>query len=92
MTGYLETFGRVDGEEIIEELDEFTKIKEDNDSNRIYVTVVLLNDGTFAFGVQFVPDEVYNEAYPMFHIKGSGYETKEEAANAAAKYWEDHIL
>ena len=81
-----ETFGRVDGENIVDEITTFES--EDNYSNRSIVAVVKFKSGKYGFGTQYLSDDPDPEAeLPEFHIKYDNLDTEEEAIDIAEKYF-----
>jgi hypothetical protein len=86
---YAETFGRVDGEEVVDEITTFEY--EDNYSNRSIVAVVKMSTGKFGYGTQYLTDDPDPEAeWPKFHIKENNFDSEEEAIEAAEKYFDEN--
>ena len=88
-SSYVETFGRVDGENVIEEICTFEK--EDNYSNRTIVAVVKFKTGRFGYGIQYVEDEVECDEYPKFKILDSSFDTEDFAIDEAEKYFNKNV-
>lgn len=86
---YTETFGRVDGEHVVNEI--CTYEKEDNYSNRTIVAVVEFKSGYFGFGVQYIEDDVECEEYPKFFIKRRGLADETTAIEEAEKYFNENV-
>lgn len=86
---YIETFGRVDGDRVIDEI--CTYEKEDNYSNRTIVAVVKFATGYFGFGVQYIEDDVECEEYPKFFIKRNDFVDETDAIEAAEKYFNENV-
>ena len=87
---FRETFGRVDGKNVVEEITTFEK--EDNYSNRSIVAVVKFKSGKYGFGTQYLSDNPYPEAeLPKFHIKIDNLDTEEEAIDDAEKYFNENF-
>ena len=86
---FIETFGRVDGEYVVNEI--CTYEKEDNYSNRTIVAVVEFKSGYFGFGVQYVADDDECEEYPKFYVKQNDFIDETEAIEAAEKYFNENV-
>ena len=87
---FRETFGRVDGKNVVEEITTFEK--EDNYSNRSIVAVVKFKSGKYGFGTQYLLDDPDPEAeLPKFYIKSDNLNTEEEAIDDAEKYFNENF-
>lgn len=87
---FRETFGRVDGKNVVEEITTFEK--EDNYSNRSIVAVVKFKSGKYGFGTQYLSDDPDPEVeLPKFYIKIDNLDTEEEAIDVAEKYFNENF-
>ena len=87
---FRESFGRIDGKNVVEEITTFEK--EDNYSNRSIVAVVKFKSGKYGFGTQYLSDDPDPEAeLPKFHIKNDSINTEEEAIDIAEKYFNENF-
>lgn len=84
---YRETFGRVDGKVVIDEI--ATYEKEDNYGDRIIVAVVKFSNEKFGYGIQYLTDDPDGDVeYPKFYIKETG-KTEEAAIEDAEEYFNE---